>query len=59
MAFEDDVRGLPARRGPSTINYRPLSTGSFINHLDLFLDDFAGETIDRHVHQVMMLTFHD
>jgi hypothetical protein len=58
MAFEDDVRGLPARRDPSPIDYRPLATGSFINHLDLFVEHFAGETVDRHMHPKMLLPFH-
>ena len=41
----------------------PLSgyqiSGLFVYDLDLLVEHLAGETIDRHVHPVMLLPFHD
>ena len=47
----------------STLNSQ-LSTRSslrelFVHDLDLLVEDSAGEAIDRHVHPVTLLPFHD
>ena len=68
LALDDEFVGLRnvqwfgLRKAGSAINYRQSTSGFpnlLVDDLDLFVDDLAGETIDRDMHPVMLLACDD
>jgi len=62
LALDDERQCFGLRKAGSAINYRQSTSGFpnlLVYDLDLFVDDLAGETIDRDMHPVMLLACDD